>query len=151
MKRLIYILTFRKKWCRMFHVISVKLNDQGAQALFLVSESNRNFLSGWAKGKRTKAVAKNFTTLLLLIEKHGFGWALNSGKLICVDGDLGLFEMRSFSGVWRVACYFHSESWQMVMLKEFRGHQGSNRIPPGVLKDCKTLAREAKSAMERRL
>jgi len=136
----------------MYRIKSIRLDEEGTQSLFLVSENSRDFLTEWAKEKRTKSVAKSLTSLLIRMYKNGLDWALSSGKLRIIDGNLGFVELRDFSGVWRVACYLPNiKSKQMVLLREFRGHQGSNKIPPAVFEDCLQLVNEARDAFKKEM
>jgi len=128
----------------MYHIESVQLNELGYRAMFLVTESGHSFWAEWAQSKRTRDVAKDFGTLLLRIQTHGVDWAIRTGKMRVIDGGIFLAEIKSFSGVWRVACYSPSDAGTgLVLLKAFRGHQGTNKIPPHSLAELKKLASEA--------
>ena len=138
--------------CIMYHIKSIQLDTEGTVAFFLVSENDRDFLTGWKEKKQTKEVGANFIRLLININRHGYDWAFSSSKLKHLDGNLGLVEIKGFRGIWRVLSYLHeSDQKQMVMLREFRGHQGSDKVPASLLEECRRLAEVAKRLIEREL
>ena len=133
----------------MYHIQVVRLNEKGIHALFLVPESNHEFWSDWVKKKSTKQVALGFASLITRIQAYGVAWAVKTNKLKTIDGNLGVVELKNFEGVWRALCYLQNENQQnrLVMLKEFRGHQGSDTIPPDILEQCRKLSEVARKLM----
>lgn len=133
----------------MYRIESVQLDKYGTKALFLVSESGHNFWSEWAKKKATKATAVNFASLIFRVQEKGLSWAIQTSKLRVIDGNLKMVEIKNFDGVWRVLCYMdETDLDNAIMLKRFRGHQGSNRIPPEILKQGKHLAEIAENILK---
>jgi len=134
----------------MYHIISVQLNDSNDRALFLVTDSERTFWNKWLGQSKTMQIAHSFRSLLLRIQENGWRWAVDTGKMRVLDGNLCLAEIKSFSGVWRVVCYYSQErTAQIVLLDAFRGHQGSDRIPPGSIEKYKKLAFEAERLLKK--
>lgn len=133
----------------MYHIKSIQVNEQGVEALFLVSENNRDFWTDWKQDKRTLVIAKNFIELFIRIVNNGTRWAIATGKLKILDGNRGLIEMKNFGGVQRVLCYIHAEEpVNMVMLEEFEGHKGGSKIPASTMKRCSEKAAKARRLLE---
>lgn len=68
-----------------------------------------------------------------------------------LDGDVSLFEVKVAGQVIRVMAYLHrwSGGIGMVLLFDFDGHQGSDKIPKPLMEKGRRLAREAKVCIER--
>lgn len=130
----------------------VQLDNRGTKALFLVTKNTRDFWSDWTKKTKTKERAAVFAELVFRIQEKGIQWAINASKLKVLDGNIGLIEIKNFEGVQRVLCYMpENEPLYIIMLKNFEGHQGSDKIPPALLKQYKRLAKDAAELLEKEL
>lgn len=67
------------------------------------------------------------------------------GKLRCLDAALGLYEIKGFDGVNREMAYILCEEpAQVVLLRWFKGHQGSGNIQVGIDLSSKLAIEAAK-------
>lgn len=133
----------------MHHIKSIQIDKKGTTALFLVSEGGHDFWSDWAKKKATRSLAAKFGSIIFRIQEKGTRWAVQSNKLRVLNGNIGVAEIKGFEGVWRVLCYIEdSDLSNAVMLKAFRGHQGSDQIPPEIIRQGNRLAGIAKEILK---
>ena len=98
---------------------------------------------------------ERFRLIRLVIKKicdRGIGRCVGKRNFINpLDSCLGLCEVRVTGHVIRVMTYLHS--WKggqgLVLLFDFNGHQGSDRIPKSQMEKGRRLAKEARACIER--
>lgn len=81
------------------------------------------------------------------IKSYGVQQACTANLLTPLDLQNNLFEIKNYDGVYReMSCIItqHDKSTQIVLLFEFRGHQGTDSIPPDTIKRASRLANDAK-------
>lgn len=60
---------------------------------------------------------------------YGVVASCQTGKLRCLDSEIGLYEIKGFDGVAREMAYIVcKDSAHIVLLRRFKGHQGSGNI-----------------------
>lgn len=68
-------------------------------------------------------------------------------KLRLLDAELGLYELKGYSGVNREMAYIlYQEPLRIVLLFSFKGHQGSGNIHSEI-KKARPIARAAKELL----
>ena len=96
-------------------------------------------LTGSSRGKselqklmdnpRTKGSCHKLFSQIAKIIDYGVRTSCGTGKLRCLDAALGLYEIKGFDGVNREMAYILcKEPAQVVLLRWFKGHQGSGNI-----------------------
>ncbi len=78
---------------------------------------------------RTRESCHKLFKQIAKIIDYGVRVSCGTGKLRCLDSALGLYEIKGFDGVNREMAYvLCKEPAQIVLLRWFRGHQGSGNI-----------------------
>lgn len=125
--------------------------DRPVRVLARTSEE-RDFLKRMEESPKHK---ERFRLIKRAIEKmfdRGIDACLKRKNFLRqLDGDIGLFEAKVAGQVIRVMTYLHR--WTggigMVLLFDFNGHQGNDKIPKQLMEKGRRLAREAKACIER--
>lgn len=90
---------------------------------------------------------ENLVRQIKKIIDYGVQKSCSTYKLECLDGSLGLYEIKHYAGVYRYLCYIKPEDPVIVLLRETRGHQGSGNIHNDI--DCvQGMVKKAKLLLE---
>lgn len=120
----------------------------GTDVLVLMPESNdEDFLERMEASPKGRG---RFRLILRTIEKigqAGIAMSRHVGFIRTIDGPLGLVEVAVSGKVVRVMSYLHDES-ALVLLFDFDGHQGSDKIKRKDLERGRRLAAIARKCME---
>lgn len=99
------------------------------------------------KTPRKKQAAVNLINQIDKIISHGIKASCATGKLRLLDAELGLYELKGYSGVNREMAYIlYQEPLRIVLLFSFKGHQGSGNIHSEI-KKARPIARAAKELL----
>lgn len=100
-----------------------------------------------SKPRAKKQAAVNLINQIDKIISHGIKASCATGKLRLLDAELGLYELKGYSGVNREMAYIlYQEPLKIVLLFSFKGHQGSGNIHSEI-KKARPIARAAKELL----
>lgn len=98
------------------------------------------------KTPRKKQAAVNLINQIDKIISHGIKASCATGKLRLLDAELGLYELKGYSGVNREMAYILYQEPLRIVLLSFKGHQGSGNIHSEI-KKARPIARAAKELL----
>lgn len=119
----------------------------GFTVYVLVREGQEDFLAQMAGRPKTSGRAGLILTTLERIGAAGIGQSLRARFIRMLRADVGMVEVRVAGKVIRVMSYLH-EGTDLVLLFDFDGHQGGNKVPRQVMEKGERLARIARACME---
>ena len=112
------------------------------------TKTRRTPLEKLIVSKKRNEDIENLVGHIKTIIEYGVQKSCSACKLECLDGSLGLYEIKHYAGIYRYLSYIEIEGPTIVLLYEARGHQGSGNIHndinhvQGMVKEAKILLEE---------
>ena len=111
------------------------------------SQSQSELQKAMADHRLKESCHKLFKQVEKIID-HGVVASCLTGKLRCLDSEIGLYEVKGFDGAAReMAHIVCKDSAHIVLLRRFKGHQGGGNIHKEI-KLAKDLAVKASVQLE---
>jgi hypothetical protein len=125
-------------------LIREKVIDDDFSFFIWAKKDRKDFYDKLAGDKKNKGYSIQLLKTLRKISQHGIPRSLIVGTLKQLDTDSALYEVRVLPGTFRVYAYVGSEPYQIVLIKDFIGHKGSDKIPQESIKSMKKQAQNIK-------
>ena len=123
----------------------------GGRILVLAKEGKRDFLEKLEMSPKSSERYELICSAYEKITQRGVNRCVGRQNFVRVlEGSLGLVEVKVGNTRIRVMSYLHDsrEDKELILMFDFTGHQGSNRIEDSDMKKGRKLAKIAKECME---
>lgn len=132
-----------------YELVEHELADNVTVFCLSKRSSEKDFVDKWMMDAKQQESFDNFTAVITRIVQRGVISMGNSQKLRCVDGKLGLYEIKNYYKAKRVMAVFKEGA---VLLFQYEAHKGgSSKNDPKMMKRARKLAEIACALLEEEL